>query len=320
MTTAQKDSFFRKWITLFKNTWTLFSNVNGLKFSASLAYYTLFSIAPLLLLVITIITIFLGDAAIEGQIYEPMEEIIGGESANTIETMIKNLSLNNNNPLSLTISIVTLIIGATGVFGDMQTSINKIWDIKPKPKRGWVKMLKDRLRSSSLVLSLGFILIVSFLINGIINFGMGYIGQYINLDAIYAVMVVEFLLNFLILKVLMMIIFKFLPDVNLKWRTVRSGAIFTALLFIFGRFLISFYINKSANLTIYGTASSLIVVLIWVYYSAAILYLGAAFTRAYAEYKGERIVPADYAVVVEEKELPPAEQDAVPTIDHKKEG
>lgn len=317
MQSTQKDSFFKKWLTLFKNTWLIFSNVNGLKFSASLAYYTMFSIAPLLLLVITIVTIALGDAAIEGQIYEPMEEIIGGESANTIETMIKNLSLNNNNPLSLTISIVTLLIGATGVFGDMQTSINRIWDIKPKPKRGWLKMLKDRLRSSSLVLSLGFILIVSFLINGIINFGMGYIGQYINLETIYAVMIVEFSLNFGILTILMMIIFKFLPDVNIEWRMVRSGAIFTALLFIFGRFLISFYINKSANLTIYGTASSLIVVLIWVYYSAAILYLGAAFTRAFAEYKGEKIIPAEYAVVVEEKELGQA---TVPSIEDKEKG
>lgn len=300
--TKNKDSFFKKWITIFKKTVEIFSNVNGMKFSASLAYYTMFSIAPLLLLVITTVTIVLGDAAIQGEIYEPMQEIIGSEGALMLQNMIKGLKLNSNSALSMTISIVTLLVGATGVFGDLQSSINKIWDIKPKPKRGWLKMLKDRLLSSSLVLSLGFLLIVSFLVNGIVTSLMDVISRVVSLKLAYTAIVVEMVLNFFVLTFLLAIIFKFLPDVRLKWKTVRSGAVFTALLFMIGRFGINYYISLNSNISIYGAAGSIIVILIWVYYSAAIMYLGASFTRAYAEYKGMKIIPADYAVIVEEQE------------------
>lgn len=299
----KKGSFFKNTLQIVKNTWTIFSNANGLKFSASLAYYTVFSIAPLLMLVISLVAIFLGNRAIEGEIYQPMKELIGSESAMQLQTMISNLSLDNNNTLSMIIGIATLIIGATTVFGDMQHSINNIWDIKPKPKRGWVKMLKDRLLSGSLILSLGFLLIVSFVVSSIVVFLLEEFSGLLGFETMYIAVGVDYLVNLLVITVLFGIIFKFLPDVDIRWREVRSGALFTALLFMIGRFLISFYISTSVKASTYGAAGSIVIILVWVYYSAAILYLGAAFTRAYAEWRGVRIFPAEFAVIVEHKEL-----------------
>lgn len=300
---AKKGNFFKNTLQIVKNTWTIFSNANGLKFSASLAYYTVFSIAPLLMLVIALVTIFLGEKAIEGEIYQPMKELIGSESAKQLETMIGNLSLNTNNTISLVIGLVTLIIGATTVFGDMQHSINDLWAIRPKPKRGWVKMLKDRLLSGSLILSLGFLLIVSFVVSSVVVFLLEEFSGLLGFKTMYIAVGVDYLVNLLVIAILFGIIFKFLPDVRIRWREVRSGALFTALLFMIGRFLISFYISTTVKTSTYGAAGSIVVILLWVYYSAAILYLGAAFTRAYAEWRGVRIFPAEFAVIVEHKEL-----------------
>lgn len=299
----ENPGFFKRAIAILKNTWTIFSNVNGLKFSASLAYYTIFSIAPLLMLVISLVALFLGDKAIEGEIYQPMEELIGRESALQLQNMIRNLSLNSDNVLSLIISIFTLLLGATTVFGDMQHSINQIWNIKPKPKKGWVKMIKDRLLSGSLILSLGFLLIVSFVVNSTVVLLLDQFTSLISFETVYLVMIADYVINFLVISVLFSIIFKFLPDVEIKWKEVRNGALFTSILFMAGRFIISYYINYSVKASTYGAAGSVIVILVWVYYSAAILYLGAAFTRANAEYRGVKIFPSDFAVIVEQKEV-----------------
>lgn len=307
----ENPSFFKRAITILKNTWTIFSNVNGLKFSASLAYYTIFSIAPLLMLVISLVALFLGDKAIEGEIYQPMEELIGRESALQLQNMIKNLSLNSDNIGSLVISIFTLLLGATSVFGDMQHSINQIWNIKPKPKKGWVKMIKDRLLSGSLILSLSFLLIVSFVVNSMVVLLLDQFTNLISVETVYLAMIADYVINFLVISVLFSIIFKFLPDVEIKWKEVRNGALFTSLLFMVGRFIISYYINYSVKASTYGAAGSIIIILVWVYYSAAILYLGASFTRANAEYRGVKIFPSDFAVIVEQKEIERSAQ-AVP--------
>lgn len=285
----------------------------GLKFSASLAYYTVFSLAPLLVLTISLAALFFGQEAAEGRVFDEINGLVGDKAAAQIQTMIENVRIDGGGALALTIGIGTLLIGATTVFNDMQHSLNRIWEIKAKPKRGWVKLIKDRLLSSSLILSLGFLLIVSLIINGLLMVFTDYLNRLLSDLAVYLTFLIDLAINFLVISTLFGVIFKFLPDVQIRWKDVRSGAIFTAALFMVGRFVIGFYIQTTGTASAYGAAGSVIVLLLWVYYSAAILYVGAAFTRAYAEFKGSRIIPAEFAVHVVEHEtekdvdsLPPA--------------
>lgn len=298
----KKNTFFSRWFTILKNTFTIFNDVKGLKFSASLAYYTIFSLAPLLVLTISLAAIFFGQEAAEGQVFHEINGLVGDNAAAQIQTMIKNVRIQEDNTLALIIGVGTLILGATTVFGDMQHSINKIWEIKAKPKRGWVKLITDRLLSSSLVLSLGFLLIVSLIVNGLLMVFTDYIFRIFSDAAAYFTFAVDLIINFLVISTLFGVIFKFLPDVRIRWKDVRSGAIFTAILFMIGRSLIGFYIQTTGQGSAYGAAGSIIVVLLWVYYSAAILYIGASFTRAFTEYKGSKIIPAEFAVHVIEQE------------------
>lgn len=298
----KSTGFTKRWFTILKNTFTIFMDVKGLKFSASLAYYTIFSLAPLLVLTISLAALFFGQEAAEGKVFDEINGLVGSNAAAQIQEMLKNVQLKEDNTWALIVGISTLLLGATTVFGDMQHSINKIWEIKPKPKRGWVKLITDRLLSSSLVLSLGFLLIVSLIVNGLLMILMDYIRRLFSDLAVYLSLAVETLTNFIVISVLFGVIFKFLPDVRIKWKDVKAGAFFTAILFMIGRFLIGFYIQTTGPESTYGAAASIIVLLLWVYYTAAILYLGASFTRAYADYNGSRIAPAEFAVHVEERE------------------
>src|SRR5690606_31867334 len=294
--------FVKRGITMLKSTFTIFMDAKGLKFSASLAYYTVFSLAPLLVLTISLAALFFGQEAAEGKVSEEINGLVGANAAAQIQEIIKNVQLKEDNTWALIVGIGTLLLGATTVFGDMQHSINKIWEIKPKPKRGWVKMIKDRLLSSSLVLSLGFLLIVSLIINGLLMVFMYYVKRMFSDLPAYVSAAIELVINFAVVSTLFGVIFKFLPDVKIQWKDVKAGALFTAVLFLIGRFLIGFYIQTTGTESTYGTAASVIVLLLSIYYTAAILYMGASFTRAYAEYKWDRIAPADFAVHVEERE------------------
>jgi len=277
-------------------------DLRGLKFSASLAYYTIFSLAPLLVLTISLAALFFGQEAAEGKVFAEINGLVGDGAARQIQEIIRNVELKEDNTLALIIGIVTLLIGATTVFGDMQHSINRIWEIKPKPKRGWLKLIKDRLLSSSLILSLGFLLVVSLIVNGLLMIFLDYVKRIFSDLAVVLAIALDVAVNFIVISLLFGIIFKFLPDVRIRWRDVRAGALFTAALFMIGRSLINYYIQFTGPESTYGTAASIIVVLLWVFYTAAILYMGAAFTRAYTEYHGIRIIPAEFAVHVEERE------------------
>lgn len=283
-------------------TFTAFMNDKGLKLSASLSYYTVFSLGPLLLLIISLVSIFFGKDAVQGKLFSDINGLIGSNAALQVQDMIKNIELSGKSTLSLVIAVVTLIVGATSVFGEIQDSINMIWKVKAKPKRGWVKLLKDRLLSSSLIISIGFLLVVSLVVNGFILALSAYFTRLFPGMALILVNLLNMALSFLFTTILFGIIFKVLPDVKIGWKDVRAGAFFTALLFLIGRFLIGFYIETTATGSAFGAAGSVIVILVWVYYTAAILYMGAEFTQTYAEFKGSRIRPADYAVHVEQTE------------------
>ncbi|WP_437918472.1 YihY/virulence factor BrkB family protein [Sphingobacterium sp. LRF_L2] len=295
--------FIRTHFTILKNAVMGFTAEDTLKYSASLAYYTVFSLGPILVLIISLAGVFLGEDAIKGRLFTELQGLIGTSAAIQVQDIIKNLSLSGKSNIALLISAVTLLLGATTVFGDIQNSINKIWHVRPKVKKGWLKLVKDRLLSSSLVIGLGFLLVVTLIINGAVLAFTERLQRVFPDITVFLFSSINFLISFGIIYLLFCIIFKILPDVNIQWKTVRSGALFTALLFVIGRFLIGFYIESSSTESTYGAASSLVLILLWVYYTAAILYLGAIYTREYATYKGVPIEPSEFAVHVEMTEI-----------------
>lgn len=301
---------------ILKNTLKGFTEDKGLKLSASLSYYTLFSLAPLLLLVISLAGVIFGQKASEGRIFEEINGLIGNEAAQQVQQIIRNLQLSGKSTISAIVGGVTLVIGATTVFGEIQDSINIIWRVKAKPKKGWLKLIKDRLLSGSIIVGLGFLLIVSLIVNGALKALNDILKAYFPDLTIILLNIANIVISFLVITVLFGVIFKVLPDAKIAWKDVRAGAFFTALLFLLGRYLIGLYIETTAAGSPYGAAGSIIVILLWIYYTAAILYFGAEYTREYACAKGAKIEPADYAVYVEQKEtekdvkfIPPKHED-----------
>ena len=295
---------FKNGFKLLSGTLNGFLDDKGLKLSASLAYYTVFSLAPLLLLLISFVGLVLGqDAVHNNKIFDGINGMVGDQAAKQIQDMIKSAQLSGKTTSAVVIGGITLLVGATSIFAEIQDSINMIWKVKAKPKRGWLKMLQDRLLSSSLIVALGFLLIVSLVINGLVLALSGLLTRFLPDITIILVQIINLVISFIVITVLFGVIFKVLPDVKIGWKDVRSGALFTAVLFMIGRFLIGFYISSTGTGSTYGAAGSLIVILVWVYYTAAILYFGAEFTQVYAEYKGVKIAPADYAVHVQQTEV-----------------
>ena len=288
---------------ILKGTGNDFINCRITRMSAALAYYTIFSVAPMLILIISVSAIFYGRNAIEGSIYGEIKSFVGDAAALQIQDLIKNATIAKGNAFASGASIVALIIGATSVFGEIQDSINVIWGLKAKPKRGWFKIVINRLLSFSIIVSLSFILLVSLIVSTVLDV---LVDRLINLFpgiAVYLTYSLSFLLTFLSITFLFGIIFKVLPDAKIKWHDVLTGAVTTALLFMLGKFGISFYLGSKNIGNTYGAAGSIIIILLWVYYSAIILYFGSAFTKHYAQYKGRRIHPNDYAVWTEKIEI-----------------
>lgn len=290
---------------ILKQTVTDFFNNRILKLSAALAYYTIFSLPGLLIIVIWVTDIFYGQEAVEGSVYGQIEQLVGPQAALQIQETIRNATLSGEGSFATIIGLITLIIGATSIFGEVQDSINQIWCLKSKPKKGkgWLKLIINRLLSFSMVLSLGFLLMVSLIINGLVDILIDRLTRIFPDTEVIVAYIFNLILTFGITSFLFGLIFKVLPDARIKWKHVRAGAFTTAVLFMGGNFLISFYLGQNKMSSAYGAAGSIIVILLWVYYSAIILYFGAAFTRAYAIHTGSHIYPNNYAVWVEEVEV-----------------
>jgi membrane protein len=298
-----KNLWIKGAVGLAKETFKGFSENKVPKLSASLAYYTVFSLGPLLIVIIFLCSIFLGREAIEGSIYQQIQGFVGDDAAKQIQDIIKNASITGKGTVAATIGIITLLIGATGVFGEIQDSINDIWGLKPKPKQGWLKLIKNRVLSFGIIGSLGFLLLVSLAVTALVE-GIGKQLKNVFPDATVVLFyIINLVLTLGVTTVLFAVIFKVLPDAKIKWKQVWAGAILTSVLFMIGKFAISFYISKSEVGSTYGAAGSLVILLVWIYYSSIILYFGAVFTKAYALKYGEAIKPNEYAVVTEKVEL-----------------
>lgn len=289
----------------FKNIWEAlkvsfkgFSEDKVPKLSASLAYYTVFSLGPLMIVIIFLCSIFFGREAIEGTIYHQMEGFVGHEAAVQLQDIIKNASIGGKGQLAAIIGVITLLIGATTVFGEVQDSINTIWGLKANPKAGFIKLIMSRVLSFGVIASLGFLLLVSLAVTAVVEGLNERLQSFFPDVALVVFYIVNLLITLGVVTLLFAVIFKVLPDANIRWKDVWGGAIATAILFIIGKFAIALYVSKSDIGSTYGTAGSLVVLLVWVYYSAIILYFGAEFTKAYAMQKGVQITPNKYAVVI----------------------
>jgi len=290
--------------TSFKQSIADIGNYNITKLSAALAYYTVFSLAPMLIVLISLVSFFYGKEAAQGQIYGQIKSFVGAEAAASIQEIIGHAALSPSFTFASIVGVIVLLFSATGVFAEIQTSINLIWNLKVKPKKGGIlKMLKIRLISFSLIISLGFIALVSLLINYVVDALSRRLERFLPKDTLYIGYIINVAITLVAISVLFAIVFKFLPDAMIKWKDVRVGAVTTAILFMVGKFAITLYINKGNPGTAFGAAGSMIVVLVWVYYSSIILYFGAAFTRNYAQAIGRHIYPNDYAVYIEQVEV-----------------
>jgi len=279
-----------------------FVNDNGLKLSAALAYYTIFSLAPLLILIISIVGLVWGHDAAAHKLYPHIAGYVGTQAAVRIEDILNKLQLSGKSGTAVVVGVVILFIGASGIFLEIQESLNIIWRVKAKPKRGWLKLIQNRFLSFSLIIGLGFLLLVSLMINFIITALGSWIEKFLPITK-FLFKGVNLGITFIVISTLFAIIFKFLPDVKIKWRDVRSGAFFTAILFMAGQHMINLYIEFSAKSSTYVAVGSILVILVWIYYTSAILYIGAEYTQVYAEAIGSRIEPADYAVYVQQTEI-----------------
>lgn len=298
-------SFFR----ILKKAAVAFIEDNGLKLSASLSYYTVFSIGPIIIIVISLVGIFYGREAVQGKVYGQVKGFIGSDAAIQLQEIIRNIEYSQFKTTGFIIGVVMLLFGASGVFTEIQDSVNRIWSVKAKPKKGWLKFITNRLLSFSLVVGLGFIMLVSLLVSTALDALNTQLAKLFSENVVILFYILNIFIVLAVITLLFAIIFKVLPDAIIHWRDVIKGSLFTAVLFMGGKFLISFYISKSNVGITYGAAATIVIILLWVFYSSVILYFGAEFTKCYAVEAGSGIRPKDTAVFVvknEAKEIPPS--------------
>lgn len=285
--------------------------------SATIAYYALFSLPSLLIIVVTVAGYFFGQEAVQGRITKQIGEFIGVESAKAIEGMIANAALNNSSTLAVIFGFAFLIFGATGVFFQLKAAMNNIWNVAAK--RNTVKrIIINRIISLGMVFVLGLLLLISLIISAILSALSDYLASIAPVITTFMLDLLNFLLSFLFITALFAAIFKWLPDVKLKWKTTILGAMLTTGLFLLAEFIIGFYFGQSNPGSVYGGASSVILILLWVYYTCLIVFFGAEFTVQYALHKKDKVEPNEYAEPAIYRELELLERKKGQLIDEKR--
>lgn len=295
----------KKIITVYqylKQVFTEFIEDDILKYSASLSYYTVFSLAPVLIVIISICGVLFGREAIQGRIYGQIQGLVGNDAAVQIQDTIKNIHLTGNNIFATIVSIVVLLIGATGIFGEVQDSLNKIWGLRIKTRKTWWKLILNRLLSFSLIISIGFVMMVSLLLNALVSAFGNFLARYFSEFSVIVVQITDNVLTFVITTFLFSLMFKVLPDAKIKWKDVLIGGLITSVFFTLGKLAIGYYLGRSNIASVYGAAGSIMIIMVWVYYSSIILYLGAEFTKVYAKLHGGKIYPNEYAIWIKTEE------------------
>lgn len=286
-----KKEFWLKVFVLLKNSVMDFMDDNAMKFSAALSYYTIFAFPPLLILIISASGMVFEQQEVSDFFYGQLGQMVGENTANELRAVMDNVSVKQSGTLATVISIGMLLFSASGVFAEIQSSINYIWGFAAAPHKSMIQFMRNRLISFSMIASVGFLLLVTLLVNTLISLLYEYLSHLLSHEVLVVVDLLNNAIVFVIITFLFALIFKALPNGRIGWRETLVGAGFTAVLFMIGKFAIGFYLGSSATSSLYGAAGSLIVMLIWVYYSAMILYFGAEFTKNYAILFGNKIMP-----------------------------
>ncbi len=297
--------FFKTFFNLLKQAFISWNRNEPYSRSATIAYYAIFSLPSLLIIVVTVASTFFEREAVQGRITKEIEGFVGEESAKTIEELISNAAVSPDSTLAIIIGVSILIFGATGVFFQLKIAMNNIWNVAAK-KTNFLQLIIDRLISFGMVLVIGLLLLISLVVSTILSIFRGEIENFAPNITGTMVDFVNFSFSFIIITTLFAAIFKLLPDVKIRWRITYLGAALTTLLFLIGESLIGFYFGKSEPASIYGGASTIILIMLWVYYTCLILFFGAEFTVQYAVHKNEKVVPNRYgepAIYQEMKKL-----------------
>lgn len=286
-------------LALLKETFAEWKEDDALQWGAALAYYAVFSLAPLLLVVVSVAGMVFGQEAAQGRIVGEIEGMVGRDGAEAIESMIANAGRSGSGVVGTIVGIAAALFGASGVFGQLQKALNHLWDVRLNPGGGWTAMLWSRVGSLGMVLAIAFLLLVSLVLSAGISAVGAYAQGLLPLPA-WVFGILDAVLSIAVVSLLFGLIYKVLPDAEIAWRDVAFGAVATAVLFTVGKLLIGFYLGHSSLGSSYGAAGSLIVLLVWIYYSAQLVFFGAELTQVWARHHGSRIRPADNAVRVDE--------------------
>ena len=293
--------FLKQQLSLLKETYSRWSEHNAARLGASVAFYSILSFAPLLVLVTAVIGFVFGHGSAHGALVGEMRQLIGDRGAETAESLLKNADKPASGAFASIIAFLTLLFGASGVFTELQAALNIMWDAPKKESSGFLSMIKERLFSFGMVLSLCFLLLVSLLLSSALAFVGHSFRQSLPLPA-FVIQILNFVFSFIVVTVLFTLMFKYLPDLAIAWRPIIVGAIGTALLFTIGKFLLGIYLGKASVGSTYGAAGSLVAVVVWIYYSAQIFFFGAEYTRLCAGVQAKQNSPAETARV---PEVPP---------------
>ncbi|MBE9171169.1 YihY/virulence factor BrkB family protein [Pleurocapsales cyanobacterium LEGE 06147] len=276
--------------------------------ASSLAYFTIFSIAPLLIIVIMIVGAIFGEAAVQGELVGQIQDVVGKQGAQFIQTAIANVREDTDGgPFRLIFSLGFLTFGASGVFAQIQNALDKIWEVKPEPKRHIFHFIRKRLLSFAMVLVIAFLLLVSLVVNMALALLFDALSNYLPALG-YLWQVMSFLLSFTIIVLVFAAMYTILPDAKVAWRDAFVGAMITAILFMSGQYLFGVFLNQTDFGSAYGVAGSLVIIITWIYYTAHILFIGAEFTKVYARQHGSKIVPEEYAVSLSSEQSTSSEQ------------
>lgn len=288
------------WETL-KETFTQWNNSSASNDSASLAYYAIFSIPGLLIIIIWIAGHFFGEEAIRGEISNQISGIMGQDVAKSIQDMIAGALIDKENIIMKIIGIGSLVFGSTTLFFQLQHSLNNLWEVKAAPKKAFVKFLIDRANSLGLILIIGFLLMITMLLSSVISIFNNWITAYFGLETYILVQLINFSVGFLITMLLFALMFKFFPDIRIRWKPVWNGAFLTAVLFTLGKFFLSLYFSKAQPTSAFGAAGTVILIMMWINYSCMLIFFGAEYTKVYAQRKGFKVIPSPHATWNEAK-------------------
>ena len=294
--TSRVANYLKYWLNIVKHAGQIWLESNAFANAGSLAFFTLFSIAPVMIVIVSVIGIFYGQEAAQGQIAVQLQETIGAEAAETVQQAVTSSSLKEGGLLATIAGVLAMLVGATTVFGQMQNSLNTIWTVAPKPSRNSIALfIRKRLTSLTIVLAVGFVMLVSLSLSVGLRVFLPHVKGWLPwYEAAFSML--DLTVSLLVASLLFGTIFKVLPDVRLSWRDVAVGSVLTAVLFTIGRSLIALYLSHTATASTYGAAGSLVLLLLWVNYSSLILLYGAAFTKAHLLARGQQVQPRSVAV------------------------